>query len=243
MQVPSPTSKPSTTPLSPASPIDVIYSTKTDKRSFSPPPKSLRTSFPSPPLVLLPNESKISPPVNVEDSGASSKVIVKLPVNVENKPSIDPLCVGFSSRVEVSTNSPDRDSSPAHSGRSHRRGRSRRSHGKLYTPPDLCPRRTLTPTTSTNKNTANLPNITFLTRKESEPRNTISEDKVAVRRTKFLQDEVFRIESALEHRVCYSQDPRLEDDFTGLGYARLHRRVCARLVYQVDWGSLWFLWH
>jgi len=70
----------------------------------------------------------------------------------------------------------------------------------------------------------------------------MSEERVPERLTKLPEVEPFRMESALEHRVTYSEDPRLEDPFKRVEYAQLYWETVRRAAFEVDWQGLGVWW-
>jgi hypothetical protein len=89
---------------------------------------------------------------------------------------------------------------------------------------------------------SNFPKLTLLTPKEPEIEKSTSKDRVPEWLTKLPEVEPFRMESALEHGVTHSEDPRLEDPFKRPEYAQLHWETVKRLALEVDWHGLGFLW-
>ena len=93
-----------------------------------------------------------------------------------------------------------------------------------------------------SKSPSNFPKLTLLTPEEPKIERAISKDGVPEWLTKLPEVEPFRMESALEHGVTHSEDPRLEDPFKRPEYGQLHWETVKRMALEVDWDGLSFLW-
>ena len=236
----SPRPESRTSPPRREAPIEVIDSSATDKCSLSPQRKGLKGSFPFPAVVALTNESKISAPFKVEDFDNASRLNIKFPLRDEKPALTDVISVGSSSRVDILTNSLVEEPSPESHGR---RGpvRSRRARGTLLSqaPKSPSPKIT-TPQVSVHKTT--FPQNSFCTPEGPQTESNNTDNELPPGPTKLVEADIFRIESALDYQITDSEDPRLEDEFTGLRCELSLQRASMRVKNERDWSNLQLLW-
>lgn len=240
-------------PKSPASdtrptfPIEIIYSAKTHRRSPSPPPKSLARTFPCPPEISFPNETKIisqglSPRTkNISLPQNSIHAVPAIPI-IEKNEDLEPgLTASKETQAKVYELSKLRT-----------RGRAKRGKGNLWTPPKTTPTRILArPSTSSiqTEKAENLPKpdnsgaskaaITLANRFKPTRKIAIPEWLRNVPEG----DNNSNIASALDHGVCDADDPRLEDAFTLVEMEKFQARMKQIYLNEHDWESIRAIWN
>jgi hypothetical protein len=225
---------PSDTP--PTSPIQIIYCAKTHPRSLSPPPKCLVTTFPCPPEIPFPNETKIvRPPQSPKTSNFPVSLNpIKLTLTIDaNKELVD----------EVGTAEP------------RARGRGKRRRESLCEIQRTFPTRILLrapPSSTRTRSDEHLYETEdSLPRKITVKLASLSVSKSGLSKCylpKWLEElpekyeTTFYLESALEYRVFHADHPHLQDHFTSLAYPRLQAKMKHLVRNEVEWESLRTLW-
>jgi hypothetical protein len=249
--------RPATPPSDPRSPpgIEIVYCAKVHPRSHSPPPKSLARTFPCPPEIPFPNETKITSNFvhNTNTRTSANSADPNSAVDAA-KPSLTDDAV--LSEVETNIVSP-------FGGRI--KCRARRGRGNLWTPP-----RTTAPTKIIARPTTPLPqtrpmdpitdndgwDISSIEVKLSQISLSIWDEQKLSKHEYYASIPVwleslpdkyesgaFHLDSALNHGVSDANHPRLQDQFTTSAFNRFNDKITQFVRNEVDWESLRGKWN
>jgi hypothetical protein len=232
--------------------MEIVYSAKVHPRSPSPPPKSLARTFPCPPEIPFPNETKITSNF-VRNTRASGNCADGIFVVKETKHML----------TDDAALPPELDTNILQHFEGRMRSRARRGRGNLWTPPRAAaPTRILThpsaplPQTrpeepTTNQDGWDTSNIVV---KLSQISLSVLDEPIKPKHEYYgsipawlesLPDEyesAFRLDSALNHRVSYANHPRLEDQFTTPAFTRFSDKIKKFVRNEVEWEGLREKW-
>lgn len=264
--------------------IQIIYSAKTHKGLPSPPPKSLTWTFPCPPEIDFPNETKLQ--LRKSDSIKSTFTLedyvetttaVSISEDIESSTDGPKKTLASSSKalactvnlgVLVSPNKETTRSVDNHQASSKTSGISepttrscaRRGRGTLWTPQRAVNTARVSKSFHNSLSqtrleldfcggtgsaiTVNLGRLTVSAC--NKPTTGGADSQVFLPRwLKSLRErneESFHLDSALEYRVHYSDDPRLYDKFVTEAFARFQTKISRVVQNEFDWDNLRHIW-